>query len=151
MMAALTVQLVIATLFSQVSASLPKTSYFKMVDIWLIFCIGITFLVILFHALIDRIAHPPPPHNNNNNMPQQHHHHPLNPKTAPTPTPPTTTGTRAVVWQVQPYMGSKLDKKKNPLMETEGRTHRVVHVTKMTVPVVFLLFNIGYWGYIFSN
>ncbi|KAK8752214.1 hypothetical protein OTU49_012524, partial [Cherax quadricarinatus] len=44
MMSALTVQLVIATLFSQVSASLPKTSYFKMVDVWLLFCIAITFL-----------------------------------------------------------------------------------------------------------
>ncbi|XP_042227423.1 uncharacterized protein LOC121869925 [Homarus americanus] len=53
MMSALTVQLVIATLFSQVSASLPKTSYFKMVDVWLIFCIGLTFLTIIFHVLVD--------------------------------------------------------------------------------------------------
>ncbi|XP_063597250.1 glycine receptor subunit alpha-2-like [Penaeus indicus] len=53
MMSALTVQLVIATLFSQVSSSLPKTSYFKMVDVWFLFCIGLTFLVIAFHAGID--------------------------------------------------------------------------------------------------
>nr|XP_027231158.1 glycine receptor subunit alpha-2-like [Penaeus vannamei] len=55
MMSALTAQLVIATLFSQVSASLPKSSYFKMVDIWLLFCIGITFLVIILHASSSRI------------------------------------------------------------------------------------------------
>ncbi|XP_045127382.1 glycine receptor subunit alpha-4-like [Portunus trituberculatus] len=60
MMAALTVQLVIATLFSQVSASLPKTSYFKMVDVWLIFCIGITFLTIIFHVLVDACLYSEP-------------------------------------------------------------------------------------------
>ncbi|XP_064099440.1 uncharacterized protein LOC135210479 [Macrobrachium nipponense] len=58
MMAALTVQLVIATLFSQVSQSLPKTSYFKMVDVWFLFCIAITFIVILFHGIIDSILYP---------------------------------------------------------------------------------------------
>ncbi|XP_066985092.1 uncharacterized protein [Macrobrachium rosenbergii] len=58
MMAALTVQLVIATLFSQVSSSLPKTSYFKMVDVWFMFCIAITFIVILFHGIIDNILYP---------------------------------------------------------------------------------------------
>lgn len=41
----------------QVSASLPKTSYFKMVDLWLIFCIGITFLTIIFHVLVDASLH----------------------------------------------------------------------------------------------
>ncbi|KAK4307059.1 hypothetical protein Pmani_021151 [Petrolisthes manimaculis] len=66
MMAALTVQLVIATLFSQVSASLPKTSYFKMVDLWFIFCIGITFLTIVLHVVVDAAINN---HNNNN-----HHH-----------------------------------------------------------------------------
>ncbi|KAK4304085.1 hypothetical protein Pmani_023955 [Petrolisthes manimaculis] len=52
-MVALTSLLVLATLFAQASSSLPKTSYFKMVDIWLLFCVGITFLVIIFHVLID--------------------------------------------------------------------------------------------------
>lgn len=52
-MTALTALLVLATLFTQVSASLPKTSYFKMVDIWLLFCIMTIFLIIIFHAIID--------------------------------------------------------------------------------------------------
>ncbi|XP_076061383.1 uncharacterized protein LOC143037151 [Oratosquilla oratoria] len=54
-MTALTSLLVMATLFSQVSDSLPKTSYFKMVDVWLLFCIISTFLVIIFHIIIDLI------------------------------------------------------------------------------------------------
>ena len=52
-MTALTALLVLATLFTQVSASLPKTSYFKMVDIWLLFCIMLIFVIILFHTVID--------------------------------------------------------------------------------------------------
>ncbi|XP_068250178.1 uncharacterized protein [Palaemon carinicauda] len=52
-MTALTALLVLATLFTQVSASLPKTSYFKMVDIWLLFCIMLIFVILLFHTVID--------------------------------------------------------------------------------------------------
>lgn len=39
----------------QVSSSLPKTSYFKLVDVWLLFCIFATFLIIVFHIIIDLI------------------------------------------------------------------------------------------------
>ncbi|XP_068226308.1 uncharacterized protein [Palaemon carinicauda] len=53
-MASLTALLVLATLFAQASSSLPQTSYFKMVDIWLLFCVMMTFLVIIFHILIDK-------------------------------------------------------------------------------------------------
>ncbi|XP_068223058.1 uncharacterized protein [Palaemon carinicauda] len=52
-MASLTSLLVLATLFAQASASLPKTSYFKVVDVWILFCVITTFLVIVFHILID--------------------------------------------------------------------------------------------------
>ena len=33
---------------------MPKTSYFKRVDVWLLFCIFTTFLIIVFHIVIDR-------------------------------------------------------------------------------------------------
>ncbi|KAK4315441.1 hypothetical protein Pmani_013358 [Petrolisthes manimaculis] len=52
-MSSLTVLLVLAALFTQTSTSLPKTSYFKMVDVWLLFSISLIFFVILFHVLID--------------------------------------------------------------------------------------------------
>ncbi|XP_069189192.1 uncharacterized protein [Procambarus clarkii] len=101
---------------SQVSESLPKTSYFKMVDIWLIFCIGITFLVIIYHALVDSL---------------------LNPGSTPV----------SHVWQVTPIL-SKTFKTK---MNSDGRIMKMVLFTKITVPLVFFIFNIGYWGYIFAN
>ncbi|XP_053641290.2 uncharacterized protein [Cherax quadricarinatus] len=50
---ALTVLLVLASLFTQTSTSLPKTSYFKMVDVWLLFSISLIFFVIVFHIVID--------------------------------------------------------------------------------------------------
>ena len=53
MLAALTVLLVLAALLTQVSLSLPKTSYFKMVDVWLLFCIITIFLISVDHFIID--------------------------------------------------------------------------------------------------
>ena len=49
-MVSLTSLLVLASLLTQTSESLPKTSYFKMVDIWLFSCILTIFLIILFHT-----------------------------------------------------------------------------------------------------
>ncbi|KAG7160999.1 Glutamate-gated chloride channel subunit beta-like 1 [Homarus americanus] len=102
-----------------VSASLPKTSYFKMVDIWLIFCIGITFLVIIYHALVDNFAHPDP----------------------------STSLVKTQVFQVVPMTGSAGQTK----AIAGERTRRMVLFTKITVPLVFFIFNICYWGYIFAN
>ncbi|XP_018025233.2 glutamate-gated chloride channel subunit beta [Hyalella azteca] len=48
---ALTSLLVLASLFTQTSNSLPKTSYFKLVDIWLFFSIVIIFMIVLFQTL----------------------------------------------------------------------------------------------------
>lgn len=37
----------------QVATSLPKSSNFKLVDVWLLFCTVSTFLIIIFHIVID--------------------------------------------------------------------------------------------------
>ena len=49
----LTALLVLTTLFLSVSNSLPKTSYIKMMDIWLIFNLFIPFAEVLLHTYID--------------------------------------------------------------------------------------------------
>merc|ERR1712203_810751 len=51
----LTVMLVLATMFIAVSENLPKTSYIKMVDIWLIFNLMIPFFEVLLHTFIDSL------------------------------------------------------------------------------------------------
>nr|XP_053628087.1 uncharacterized protein LOC128685552 [Cherax quadricarinatus] len=55
-MTTLTSLLVLATLFTQASATLPKTSYFKMVDVWILFCIVMSFIIIIFHTIIDKLV-----------------------------------------------------------------------------------------------
>jgi len=49
----LTVLLVLVTMFISVSNSLPKTSYVKMVDIWLIFNLVLPFVEVLIHTYKD--------------------------------------------------------------------------------------------------
>lgn len=52
-MVSLTALLVLSTLFSQVSNSLPKTSYFKLVDVWFFSSILFAFLTIMTHTLVE--------------------------------------------------------------------------------------------------
>merc|ERR1712013_825658 len=49
----LTVMLVLTTMFISVSGSLPKTSYIKMVDIWLIFNLVVPFVEVLLQTYIE--------------------------------------------------------------------------------------------------
>ena len=103
--------------FLKVSSSLPKTSYFKMVDIWLLFCIGMIFIIIIFHAIIDNYL-PDTPENS------------LNGPTA--------------FMRVAPKM----------LQDDEDEQKKRSTVTslilgsKLVSLLLFLLFNVSYWGFI---
>ena len=45
--------LVLTTMFISVSNNLPKTSYVKMIDIWLIFCLVVPFLEVILRTAIE--------------------------------------------------------------------------------------------------
>ena len=45
--------LVLTTIFIDVSNNLPKTSYMKMIDVWLLFNLIIPFVVVLIHTYIN--------------------------------------------------------------------------------------------------
>ena len=47
--------LVLTTIFIDVSNNLPKTSYIKMVDIWLLFNLLLPFMVVLIHTRMDAL------------------------------------------------------------------------------------------------
>ena len=47
--------LVLATMFINVSNNLPKTSYMKMVDVWLLFNLLYPFVVVLMHTYMDSL------------------------------------------------------------------------------------------------
>ena len=49
----LTSMLVLTTMFINVSNNLPKTSYIKMVDIWLLFNLILPFLLVFIHTYMD--------------------------------------------------------------------------------------------------
>ena len=51
----LTCMLVLVTLFISVSDSLPKTSYIKMVDFWLIFNLTLPFAEVLLHTYMESL------------------------------------------------------------------------------------------------
>ena len=40
-------------MFVSISDSLPKTSYVKMIDIWLLFSLSVPFLMVVLHTVID--------------------------------------------------------------------------------------------------
>ena len=42
-------------MFINVSNNLPKTSYIKMIDIWLIFNLLLPFIEVLIHTLMDSL------------------------------------------------------------------------------------------------
>ena len=50
-----TALLVIATLISMITGALPKTSYLKLIDIWLIWHFVFVFLMIWSNVLVDRV------------------------------------------------------------------------------------------------
>ena len=53
-MVSLTSLLVLAALFSQISSTLPHTSYLKLIDIWFLICIIIDFTMIVCLVIINK-------------------------------------------------------------------------------------------------
>ena len=51
----LTSMLVLSTMFISISNGLPKTSYMKMVDVWLLFNLLYPFLTVLLHTYMDTL------------------------------------------------------------------------------------------------
>ena len=49
-----TLLLVLSGLFISVMESMPRTSYIKMVDAWLLFCLLMPLLEVIFHAIVDK-------------------------------------------------------------------------------------------------
>ena len=51
----LTSMLVLTTMFINVSNNLPKTSYMKMMDVWLLFNLLYPFIIVLLHTYMDTL------------------------------------------------------------------------------------------------
>ncbi|XP_076031153.1 uncharacterized protein LOC143019399 [Oratosquilla oratoria] len=145
-MTSLTSLLVMATLFSQVSDSLPKTSYFKMVDVWLLFCIISTFLVIIFHAVIDIVYH-------NTVNPQQRitKVSPISSSSEHFRTLAGSNGNNGSGWSgFQKQTRSRLTQMIFNFLNLDSLNHNhLVRVSHWVLMLVFTIFNILYWGLVF--
>ena len=54
-MGSVTVMLVMATWISVISGDLPTTSYVKLIDIWFVWHLSISFVVVIYHIFLDRM------------------------------------------------------------------------------------------------
>ena len=52
-MGTVTALLVLAALLSSISMSLPRTSYFKYIDIWFLWYLANIFIIIVYHIILD--------------------------------------------------------------------------------------------------
>lgn len=152
-MTALTSLLVLATLFTQVSASLPKTSYFKMVDIWLLFCIILIFFIIVFHTIIDlKVDYSSLQIYNTHTTAS--HNAPWAIRTASPVATKEENGTAVI--KVHPMgpgsatSGKSYDRKFSGyfqrLLRTDFGLEFYIKTSKVTMSTIFLAFNVIYWG-----
>ncbi|XP_047477381.1 gamma-aminobutyric acid receptor subunit pi-like [Penaeus chinensis] len=146
-MTALTTLLVMATLFTQVSSSLPKTSYFKLVDVWLLFCIFSTFLIIVFHIIIDLSLHNQGPtrstteaETTRGRIPVQHQSTALNGDQSVTPFSPAPLPSAVALkaWDMPRNTPSKARWCQMSVSDIE-------RFARYLMAAVFLVFNIVYW------
>ncbi|KAK4314634.1 hypothetical protein Pmani_014085 [Petrolisthes manimaculis] len=155
-MSSLTVLLVLAALFTQTSTSLPKTSYFKMVDVWLLFSISLIFFVIVFHVIIDMATEgklskqnprstsrsPPPTTTTTKVMPID----PEQDQDTHTPIPSKTLRVSVIPSWVKPPETSG-----DPAEDANKRlSDRLFKQAIIFIPCYFGMFNFIYWLYIFA-
>lgn len=112
----------------KVSSSLPKTSYFKMVDIWLLFCIVMNFIIILVHAVVDYVYH------TERSIGINSYPSPVK-KVAPMPARPES--------QQQLHWADE-----RPKVPFNIKLKSLIFASKVLVLSVFLVFSVCYWGYI---
>lgn len=116
---------------TQVSSSLPKTSYFKMVDVWLLFCIVMSFLIIIFHVVIDLSLKDLINYGSYQSPQEVTKVVPLSEEGALSPTPP-------------PSKNSITDKFYS--ITTKG----YISMAQYGIFSILVLFNMVYWSYIFG-
>ncbi|XP_063845197.1 uncharacterized protein LOC135091467 [Scylla paramamosain] len=146
-MSSLTVLLVLAALFTQTSTSLPKTSYFKMVDVWLLFSISVIFFVIVFHVIIDMAGE--------GKLTGDFSRIPTTVKVTPIEineklsSPPFSPPLRPKPRQMMLHRllsagGNSPDERKRLLSD------KLFRQALIFIPSYFMLFNVIYWIYIFA-
>ncbi|KAK3867319.1 hypothetical protein Pcinc_027213 [Petrolisthes cinctipes] len=145
---ALTALLVLSSLFTQTSNSLPKTSYFKLVDIWLFFSIVMIFLVTMMQTLIDFV-------------PQDTNIFSRCRRFVTTTTSSKTTlvqelskgGEARTMYPSEVLVGEEKGKNNNNNKKRSngGVNMGMMKAGRALVPLIFCVFNMAYWGSALSH
>ncbi|KAG0712205.1 Glutamate-gated chloride channel alpha [Chionoecetes opilio] len=129
------------------STSLPKTSYFKMVDVWLLFCISLIFFVIVFHVIIDMAG--------DGKLTSDFSKIPTPSKVFPIggngkmPSPPLSAPRQREPRQI--FLTRLLSAGGDTLEERRRRmSDKTFRYALIFIPAYFSLFNVIYWIYIFA-
>lgn len=131
----------------QTSTSLPKTSYFKMVDVWLLFSISVIFFVIVFHVIIDMAADGKLTGDFSRNpttvkvIPLEMNEKLSSPSFSPSSRPDPR---RMMLNRLLSAGGNSPDERKRLLSD------KLFRQALIFVPSYFMLFNVIYWIYIFA-
>ena len=109
-----------------------------MVDVWLLFCIVMNFIIIVIHAAVDSYIEESEPDSTGSSKPPDYYHH--HKKVSPAWDPDNV----AIVSHSRVNSAGKAD------YITWFSLKTLVLGSRAFVFVVFGIFNIGYWGYILS-
>ncbi|XP_042873006.1 acetylcholine-gated chloride channel subunit acc-1-like [Penaeus japonicus] len=126
-MVSLTALLVLSTLFAQISDSLPKTSYFKLIDIWFFGSILFSFVIIIIHTLVE------------------YHHHYSSPNHT-SPTPPQSSRTFR-----KPIMVQDLSKPPQDPPHPYKRAMLIDRCGCFLATCFYVIFFLAFWGIAFSQ
>ena len=136
----LTGMLVLTTIFMSVSANLPQTSYVKMIDIWLLFCILIPFFEVLLHTWMD---------SNRGEKREVNHHGKSVDVSAKVDPMPAVNHTDLISRRENVQIEALKEYYKNGKLEKNVKFGEFIG--KTVIPVIIIIFTSAYWIYGLSN
>jgi hypothetical protein len=146
----LTSLLTLTTLFLNISGSLPKTSYIKMIEVWLVVNLMVPFAEVLCHTYMDKLR-------TDEEREINHHGDVVRIKSGKW-VEPSARGQRTVSpsqIKVKPLPGSDKDGTDAEVMDIEQKYERKIQVAyfiaSKILPICFILFAIGYFIYGFAQ
>ena len=136
----LTGMLVLTTIFMTVSSNLPQTSYVKMIDIWLLFCILVPFFEVLLHTWMD--------YNRSENREINHHGKSVAVEGDITPVVPLQeTRNSGLIARRENVQVDALKKMYREANVKEKNIQRGEFLGKKMIPMLIISFSIVYWTY----
>ncbi|XP_068246671.1 uncharacterized protein [Palaemon carinicauda] len=140
-MVSLTALLVLTTLFAQIANNLPKTSYFKLIDIWFFGSIVFAFVTILIHTAVEFYHHYDAPTNSQASATSSAFH---------SSTFQSPTATKNVRTKIVPVSEVEGDRKfsfgeRKKATQPHSKSIAIHRIGKIVTLSVYVLFSVVFW------